>query len=103
MTTQEFDRFLMLEDYLKRYVAKELQSFRHQPPTNAMESELQKIFKLFLEYFDLENKYSQGVEQKINDVQYWSDKERERVKILQNLCRSYGINPSTAFYQTTDF
>lgn len=104
MDQAQYDRLIILEDYLKRYIKKELNDFERDPPKNAFEQETLKLFKSINELFIFTDIYNIECNGEImhlrNRVKYLEDKN----KALQHICKQNGLNTNfTAYIKDTDY
>ena len=103
MTTEQYDRLIVLEDYLKRYMSRELQSFKVNPPKNDAEREELKLYSTFFEFINLNDIWGSSLTMMLNSLKSDLHHAEHRSKVLKKLCTVHGISTQTAFYKETDF
>jgi hypothetical protein len=104
MTQEQYDQLIIVEDYLKRYIKKELQDFNFNPPKDKTEIQLEKLFNTINQYCNLNDIYNIEVTSELSHLrsreQYLSDKNRA----LQHICKINGINTNyTAYIKGSDY
>lgn len=104
MNQQQFDELIIVEDYLRRYVKKELLDFEKTAPSTDYEVQLEKLLITMLNYIGLNDLYNIEVTAELshlrNREKYLSDKNRA----LQHICKINGLDTSyTAYIKDSDY
>jgi len=104
MTQQQYDQLIIVEDYLKRYIKKELTDFNITPPADDVEKQLEKLFITFAEYINLNDLYNIECNQELAHLRSREKYLTHKNKALQHICRINGLNTYyTAYIKDSDY
>jgi len=104
MTTEQFDQLLVIEDYLKRYIQKEIKSFETRPPVNETETQIFKVYQKFAEFVALNDLFlidmAKEKAENLSDIGHYKNKNKSLMHLLQihNIKADF-----LAYTKTTDF
>jgi len=98
MEQKDFDKLIILQDYINRYANNELEKLKKVYTPNDLQKEFIKLFTIILQANKLEDQLIQSTIKKISDLESNVKYYKDRAMYLKQICKNNGLNTDYITY-----
>lgn len=103
MDNKDFDKLIILQDYINRYCNTELQKLSKVYTKNELQKELTKLFTIIVDANKLEDQFVKATAEKIEQLEKDNIYYRNRYLFVKQICDNNGIDVKyTTFNKLSD-